>query len=171
MFVHSGVALQGYPTRRCAVRKRTARRISMAAASCRRPLYFLEVACISYRTILEPCSLMLMSPTTQDKIDTQYAGNHATIDPTGDKSSLNHSLGDSWRLGGEFLEASGPPGCENHICGLPLWEALGRIITTFGERLFLYFLGSLQNIISSIVWSMCDTFLESFFGVFGEGVI
>ena len=139
VFVHSGVALQGDPTRRCAVRKRTARRISMADASCRRPLYFLEVACISYRTILEPCSLMLMSPTTQDKIDTQYAGNHATIDPTGDKSSLNHSLRDSWRLGGELLEASGPPGlsqgipgCKNHVCGLPLWGAFGPHFHHFG---------------------------------------
>ena len=40
VFVNSGVALQGLPTRRCAVRKRTAQRISMADASCRRPLYF-----------------------------------------------------------------------------------------------------------------------------------
>ena len=31
VFVHSGVALQGYPTRRCAVRKRTARRILLAS--------------------------------------------------------------------------------------------------------------------------------------------
>jgi hypothetical protein len=40
------VALQGYPTRRCAVRKRTARRISMADASCRRPFVFHGMMCI-----------------------------------------------------------------------------------------------------------------------------
>ena len=40
MFVHSGVALPGYPTRRCAVRRQIARRILMADASRRRPSYF-----------------------------------------------------------------------------------------------------------------------------------
>ncbi len=125
------------------------------------------------RSFRKSCPKSIIQQLTEHHatIDRTYAEHHATIDPTGDKSSLNHSLGDSWRLGGEFLEASGPPGCENHICGLPLWEALGRIITTFGERLFLYFLGSLQNSISSIVWSMCDTFLESFLVFWRRGDI